>query len=292
MLDWRREKGHWPFSSASEFPVVDGQRWHVQRLGQGPERLLVHGAGAASHTWRGLIPLLSPHFRLLALDLPGHGFSECRRDPRGLSLPAMAGALTALLRHLGVSPALAVGHSAGAAILAHMSLHQAFRPAHLVSLNGALLPLHGWRGLLFSPLARLSARGRLLARLYAWRAQDRAAVERVIHSTGSRLDAEGVRLYQLLAGDPDHVAATLNMMAQWDLVPLAQRLPTLPVPLALVSARGDTAVPPADAVAVHVRVKGSQLIEIDRGGHLVHEESPALVGDLLRAIGRQAGLVP
>lgn len=292
MLDWRREKAHWPFSNVSQFPVVDGQRWHVQMLGRGPELLLVHGAGASSHTWRGLMPLLAPSFRVIALDLPGHGFSASPRDARGLSLPAMANALASVVRHLGLSPALAVGHSAGAAILAHMGLHHAFRPARLVSLNGALLPLHGWRGLLFAPLARLSARGRLLARLYAWRAQDRAAVERVIRSTGSNLDAEGVRLYQVLAGDADHVAATLNMMAQWDLEPLARRLPTLPVPLVLVSAHGDTAVPPGDAVAVHARVKDSQLIEFDRGGHLVHEERPELVGDLLQALGHQAGLIP
>ena len=291
MLDWGREKARWPFSHVSEFPVVDGTRWHVQRLGHGPELLLIHGAGAASHTWRGLIPLLAIHYRVIALDLPGHGFTASPADPHGLSLPAMAGAVTTLLRHLGVSPALAVGHSAGAAILAHMSLHHAFRPTRLVSLNGALLPLHGWRGLIFAPLAKLSARGRLLARLYAWRAQDRSAVERVIHSTGSHLDPEGVRLYQVLAADTDHVAATLGMMAQWDLEPLARRLPTLPVPLVLIAARGDIAVPPANAVAVHTRVQGSRLIELNRGGHLVHEESPELVSDLLQSLGREAGLV-
>lgn len=291
MLDWIAEKARWPFSNYSLFPVAEGLRWHVQMMGEGPPLLLVHGAGAAGHTWRGLLPRLLSHFRILNLDLPGHGFTPRPRVPHALSLPTMANALARLLQHLDFAPQIALGHSAGAAILASMALSGTCCPRLLVSLNGALLPLSGWRGLVFSPLARLSTRGHLLARLYAWRAQDPAAVARVIRSTGSHLDAEGVRLYQRLASDEDHVAATLQMMAQWELTPLAQNLPRLTTPLVLVAARGDTAVAPSEATRVRLRVPGSRLIELPQGGHLVHEEYPERIADLALSLAREAGVI-
>ena len=45
-------------------------------MGQGPVVLLIHGTGAASHSWRGLAPLLASDFTLIAPDLPGHGFTQ------------------------------------------------------------------------------------------------------------------------------------------------------------------------------------------------------------------------
>ena len=50
-------------------------RWHVQRMGAGPALLLLHGTGAATHSWRALAPLLAEHFTVVAPDLPGHGFT-------------------------------------------------------------------------------------------------------------------------------------------------------------------------------------------------------------------------
>src|SRR3954470_13494112 len=109
---WEMEGRLWPNREASSFVQAAGLRWHVQRMGQGPQLLLVHGTGAATHSWRGLAPLLARRFTVVAPDLPGHGFTEAP-SPDRLSLPGMVAALDGLLRALDVSPALAVGHSAG-----------------------------------------------------------------------------------------------------------------------------------------------------------------------------------
>ena len=54
--------------------------------------LLIHGTGAATHSWRGLMPLLARHHHIVAIDLPGHAFTEMpTRWP--LSLPRMAQAV-------------------------------------------------------------------------------------------------------------------------------------------------------------------------------------------------------
>ena len=96
-------------------------RWHVQVMGSGPPLLLLHGTGAATHSWRDLMPMLAQDFTVIAPDLPGHGFTETPGGD-GLSLRGMARELAALLGALGLQPALAVGHSAGAAIAIRMRL--------------------------------------------------------------------------------------------------------------------------------------------------------------------------
>lgn len=124
-------------SRASRFVEAGGLRWHVQVMGSGPVALLLHGTGAATHSWRDFAPLLSRQFKVVAPDLPGHGFTGTP-DADGMSLPGMARGVDALLQALGETPVLCVGHSAGAAILAQMSLTGAAFAA-LVSLNGAFV---------------------------------------------------------------------------------------------------------------------------------------------------------
>ena len=56
--------------------AAGGLRWHVQVAGDGPVLLLLHGTGAATHSWRDLLPLLAERFTVVAPDLPGHGRSD------------------------------------------------------------------------------------------------------------------------------------------------------------------------------------------------------------------------
>ena len=65
----------------------------------------------------------------------------------------------------------------------------------------------------------------------ACRAGDPGALQRLIESTGSTLDASGAALYRRLVSDPSHVAGALRMMARWDLQALQDALPRLAVPL-------------------------------------------------------------
>ncbi len=95
-LDWSRDGAHWPHRSASRFVDAGGCAWHVQVLRSAPGQpvlWLLHGTGAASHSWRALMDLLAPHATLVVPDLPGHGFSG---PLPGVSLPGMARALAAL----------------------------------------------------------------------------------------------------------------------------------------------------------------------------------------------------
>jgi magnesium chelatase accessory protein len=278
-LNWDSEGRDWPNRAHSSFVSAAGLRWHVQQFahGTGPALLLVHGTGAATHSWRALAPRLAQQFTVIAPDLPGHGFTQTPASARAseqFSLPGMANALSALLQALPAQPQVVVGHSAGAAILARMCLDQAIAPRCLVSLNGALLPFRGLAGQVFSPLAKLLSGNVLIPRLFAWRASDRAAVERLIRSTGSHLETAGVDLYARLMRNPGHASAALQMMANWDLEPLARALPALKPALTLVAGANDRTVLPRDAQRVRALLPSARLITLPGLGHLAHEERP------------------
>ena len=287
---WQREGAVWPNRTYSQFIQAADLCWHVQILGRGPVLLLVHGTGAATHSWRGMAPLLAECFTVVAPDLPGHGFTELPPQ-KDLSLPAMARSLSALLQTLDLAPQIAIGHSAGAAILARASLEAWLRPDLLVSLNGALLPLRGLTGSLFSPMARLLATGSLAAKLFAHRARDRKAVQRLIDSTGSRLEPDGVDYYWRLVREPSHVAGALGMMAQWDLRVLARTLPLLEAELILVVGDHDLTVSPTEAQRVLERVPTAKLIILPGLGHLAHEEKPEQLAELIIDQAKYAELV-
>jgi magnesium chelatase accessory protein len=219
--------------------------------------------------------------QVISLDLPGHAYTELpAQGPSSplLSLPGMAEGTQALLQALGLEPDLIVGHSAGAAVAVRMALDGQSRPRLIVSLNGALLPLHGLAGQLFAPAARLMASMHWIPRLFAYQARDRSVTERLLESTGSRIDEEGTALYAQLVASPAHAAAALGMMAQWDLHELADRLPRLRTPLELIVGSADRTVRPEQAERVLALLDPQLKASISRFeglGHLSHEEQPA-----------------
>ena len=299
-LDWQRDGPGWPHADRSRFVQAGGLHWHVQVWpGEGHAEgccLLLHGTGASTHSWRDLAPLLARHATVVAVDLPGHAFTGMPPGGAGspqLGLHGMARALGALLQALDTPPPdLLVGHSAGAAVAVRMALDGHADPQRIVGLNAALLPLGGLAGQWFSPAAKLMAALPLVPRLFAWRAQSPAVLQRLLAGTGSTLDAEGQALYHRLVTDADHAAGALGMMANWDLQTFARDLHRLHTPLLLLAATHDRTVPPAQALEVLARLKPpaqARVIELPGLGHLAHEEQPALVAShILAAIGEPA----
>ena len=284
-LDWSRDGAHWPHRGASRFVDAGGCAWHVQVLRGAPGQpvlWLLHGTGAASHSWRALMDLLAPHATLVVPDLPGHGFSG---PLPGASLPGMAQALAALADALALPPTLVLGHSAGAALAVRASLDGLIAPAQLVGINAALLPFEGLAGRVFGPMARLMARQSWVPWLFARRAGDGAAVQRLVAATGSTLDSQGLALYARLMRSPAHVAGALAMMADWDLDSLWRDLPRLAVPLALLVGGQDGTVPPAQAQRLRLKLPPTRVHMLDGLGHLAHEEAPQRVAEALAALG-------
>ena len=287
MLDWDRDGADWPNRELSRFVEAGRMRWHVQQAGEGPTILLLHGTGASTHSWRSLWPLLLPHGRLLAIDLPGHGFTS---RPADLSLNGMADAVATLMETLGVAPDVVIGHSAGAAVSARMALDDRVVPRLRVGIGGALEPFPGPAAFLFPQLAKLLFLNPLAPQLFTMTAGMPGEAKRFLaRSTGSRIDADTARFYGRLFRNRAHVASTLGMMASWDLVPLARDLSRLSPELLLLHGTEDKAVPPRVSEEVAARAGKGRAVLLPGLGHLPHEEDAAAGAAPLLAVLRQAG---
>ncbi len=282
---WEREGRDWPNRAHSRFVTAGGLRWHVQRMGEGPPLLLIHGTAAATHSWRALAPMLARRFEVIAPDLPGHGFTSAP-PPRGLTLPGMAAALGELLAVLGVSPALAAGHSAGAAVLLRLAIDGRIRPSTIIGLNAALMPIGREHNAFFTGAARMLAGLPFVPRAFAWLASDTGVAERLLRDTGSRVEPRGVELYARLLRKPGHLRSALGMMAGWDLKPLLRDMPRLAPSLVLVVGAGDRTVPPGDSARVRAVLPSARIVTLPGLGHLAHEERPEAVAEIIE------GLIP
>ncbi|TYC61794.1 alpha/beta fold hydrolase [Rhodobacterales bacterium] len=282
-LDWETDGQSWPHREASTFVSTGGYRWHVQVFGpsRAPAILLLHGTGAASHSWRTLVPLLQNRFRLIVPDLPCHGFTR-PEGPADLSLEGMTAAMRDLLRKLDIHPRYVLGHSAGAVIglsLVAATHPRADRADHRIemvfSVNGALEPIRGNR--LLSPMAKALFANPLSASMFSLLARATPFGDNLLSATGSKIDPEGEALYHLLLSSSGHVRGALGMMAAWDLDRLPAQLRRLSVPLALLAARDDPMVPAKSSETAATLCRHGRLTLAETGGHLLHESNPESV---------------
>ncbi len=280
--DWATDGKTWPNRDHSQFLTLDGQHWHVQIAGAGPDLLLLHGTGAATHSWAGLLPRLATHHRVIAPDLPGHGFTD-PLPARDMSPAGMARAIGGLLAHLGANPRIIVGHSAGAAIAVRLALDGFATPDLIVALNGVILPLSLVPMHLFAPVARWLAASGFVPRLFAFHAADRAVADRLLRGTGSAVPRETADIYAALFRRAGHAAGALNMMAHWDLAPTRADLPRLATPLLLIVGENDRTVPPEEAGAILRCLPTARRVVLPGLGHLAHEEAPASIAALIEA---------
>ena len=95
------------------FVDAGGLRVHVATAGDpaSPPLVLLHGWPEHWYMWRGVVPLLAPHFRLHMPDLRGHGWTDAPPGP--MDKDQLATDLLATLDALGLERVGMVGHDWG-----------------------------------------------------------------------------------------------------------------------------------------------------------------------------------
>ncbi|MDJ0641032.1 MAG: alpha/beta fold hydrolase [Paracoccaceae bacterium] len=272
-MDWERDLSGWALPHLSRRIVAGPHRWHVQETGQGPGLLLLPGAGASTHTWRGLIPELARTHTVRALDLPGQGFTQSPNAKRS-GLPETVEDITQLCSQENWTHRAIIGHSAGAAVA--LGLTRTMEIRKIVGINPALDNFDGVAGWLFPVLARLLAANPFTANIFTFGATT-ARARRLIEGTGSNIDTQALSFYTRLTGDRAHVNGALQMMARWSLDGLLNDLPGIQTDVLFLVGTNDKAVPPEVAHRAAERLPNARVTDLDGLGHLAHEEDASRV---------------
>jgi len=110
--------------------VVNGINIHYQRMGQGPDVVMVHGIASNLALWLNIQRALLGEFRVTTYDLRGHGYSDA--PATGYTSADMADDLNALLNELGIKQTYLVGHSFGGLVALHYTVLHPERVIKLV----------------------------------------------------------------------------------------------------------------------------------------------------------------
>ncbi len=89
----------------------EGCALHYEEYGQGDPLVLLHGLGSSCQDWELQVPVLSRHYRVIVMDIRGHGRSDKPHD--GYQIATFSADLLALLEHLHTGPVHFVGLSMG-----------------------------------------------------------------------------------------------------------------------------------------------------------------------------------
>jgi 2-succinyl-6-hydroxy-2,4-cyclohexadiene-1-carboxylate synthase len=251
--------------------TIDGLRWEVRTRGAGEPLLLLHGFTGRGSSWSDHAGTFARRFRVIVVDLPGHGRSAFA-EPARLSVERTADDLAAILRRLDAVPAHVLGYSLGARTALRLAIaHPAVVRRLVLESPSAGLPTAleraERRGADEALAARLEASG-IEAFIDEWERQP-------VFATGAALPpARAVRLRRIrLANRPAGLAASLRGAGQGTMEPVFDRLPAVSTPtLVITGGLDDRGRPRAEQVAAGI--PRARLAVVDGAGHAPHLEVP------------------
>ena len=276
-----------------DFVTVEGVRMHAVVAGNGPDLVLIHGASGSVRDFTfALMPKLAERYRVIAIDRPGHGWSDTA--PGTESPQAQARLIREAAAKFGATQPVVVGHSYGGAVALAWAVDA---PRTLSALVMVSAPSHRWETPL-PLLYRITGHPVLgpVTRplLTAWVPE--SYVENAL---------QGVFAPQRLPdGYADHFGvrmslrrATLraNARQRWvlkdELTDLSRQYPGIDIPVEQVHGDADTTV----SIAIHAEklerdVPGANLNRLPGIGHAPHQVATGAVIEAVDRAATRAGL--
>ena len=242
---------------------------HVQVRGRtgAPSVLLLHALGTNLHIWDAQAEALSDRFRVIQMDLRGHGLTSVPSGP--YSIDMLAGDAEALLDALAVEEAHVAGVSLGGAVALGLAARMPARVRSLMLFDTAtsFQPADMWRER--ACLARTVGLGALVE----------PAMARWV-SQGFQKSAAAMGLRAMLRRtDPEGYAGAAEALADCTLAAAASalRLPTM-----VLVGEADVSTPIATARQLAQAIPNAALKILPGLAHLPPAEAPGLVTQAMR----------
>jgi len=124
----------------SKFLAIDDLVFHYQDEGTGPTVVLLHGVASSLHTWDGWTNRFKEQYRVIRIDLPGHGLTGKDPSVERYELAYMIDKLEKFLNKLSIDDIYLAGNSLGGYIAWNYALHRPDRVKKLILLDSAGYP--------------------------------------------------------------------------------------------------------------------------------------------------------
>ena len=291
--------------------LEDGARIHYrdQGLRDAPPLLLIHGSNASLHTWEAWVAALGNEFRVVSLDLPGHGLTG-RTPADDYTSAGYVDVVQALVKHLNLPPFALGGNSMGGGVAWRYTLSHPDEVTALILVDASGLPQ--WRAIDMaadadpasegsgeSPLAfRLLRQGwfqsiaRYLDPYYLVSQGLKASYANAALVTESLID----RYYTLNMREGTRAATLRRFSSQGSAADEKFDLTRIRAPTLILWGDTDTLISTAVAEKFDDVIPDSTLIIYEHVGHLPMEEVPkrtaADVREFLRRVQLSTATVP
>lgn len=276
------------------FVDVNDGKLYYEVSGKGRWLVLIHGAWASRQWWRWQVPELSKYYRVLSLDVRGHGQSSPLQ--RAYSVDGFTRDLEILLQKVGLDEVVVVGWSMGGIISVQycLSFPLKVRALILIATRGHRDPRMKRRIMFQYVQARLS----LLMDLASPRKYDRAArrfpgeterVEREVKSMLSPTTPKEVFdwvMADLIKNPRNNYFEVAKSLWNWG---VREELRRVNVPTLIMVGENDNRTPPGFSRLIYELIPDSKLVIVDDAGHCLALERPDVVNaeiiNFLRSIG-------
>ena len=244
-------------------------RIHYLEAGVGEPLLLIHSVGQSLYTWRNVFAELSDNYRVIALDLPGHGYSS-RPDSFTYTADDMAAVLNLFLDALNVKSAHMIGFSLGAMyMLRFLSLYPR-RVANCVAISpgGITEQMPKLIQQLQTPLVATFARN-----LYT--ASNVRTLLKECVSDETLIDDHVVKQYYEPIADGLAREAIMYALRNFDMDAIAEGLMPVEHEVLVLWGKNDRWHPPAGSVYFQSLLRTGRYYLVRNAGHLLQEEAPS-----------------
>ncbi len=264
-----------PHPEHSWFTRIGGVRIHYQDAGDenAPVLILIHGFISSTLIWSDVfLPLAEAGYRVIALDLPGYGYSDKPADGR-YTIDSQAYAVIGLMNRLEIDEATIVGASYGGAVAATVALDYPERVSRLV-LIGAVTNDEPMKKLL-PRVAQLPVLGDVVTPLFLgsrWVLRKR--MQDIYRRSGKPMDERKLAARHHLLSAADSHRAMLRTIRRWHANRITRDAHLIRRPTLILWGEYDRHIPLSDGVRLREAINGSRLIVFRNCGHLPQAEQP------------------
>lgn len=277
---------------ASQFATLpSGASAHIRDEGNpsGPVLVLIHGSNASLHTWEPWVAELGGTYRIVSMDLPGHGLTG-RVPGDDYSREAMAAFVIEIMDLLDIDRFAVAGNSMGGGVAAMVTLEHPERVSALILVDAAGIPVE--RDANDVPLAFRVASMPVISKIMRY-VLPRSMVEeglRKVFVDQSKVTDEMVARYfdlSLHEGNRDATRIRFSQYANRNDAAFAARLGEISAPTLIMWGDKDGLIPVSAAHEFKARIPQAELVIYENVGHVpmeeVPEESAAAVAAFLAA---------